>query len=154
MRPKRSTITPSKVSYLEIYQTEIAPYLKKLDVMLKADKPPFTLKETSQALSIPEAEVRNIMNRRQIKRIGRREFLEIMKEGSSSICRLYRREMDLGSPYVYTREEVAYIYELPLEVVCQVCDELGIQKLTAITLPDLFGHVYQDRMGIQAASLS
>jgi len=128
-------------SFLELYQTEIAPQLQSLDIILKSMDEPLTYTEASEALYISESEIKDIIRRLNISVIDQRSFLRIMGEASSPICRLYQRELDIGSPYVYTREDISYIYSLPLEIVNQACEDLGLVKLTAYTLPDLFSHV-------------
>jgi len=138
-------------SFLEVYQNEIAPQLQSLDIILKSMDEPLTYTEASEALYISEAEIKDIMRRLNIDVIDQQSFLRIMSEASSPICRLYQRELDIGSPYVYTREEISYIYSIPLEVVNQACEELGLVKLTAYTLPDLFGRVNMQPAGFYSA---
>jgi len=134
-------------SLLEIYQTEIAPQLQNLDIIIKSMDEPLTCTEASEALYISESETKDIMRRLHIDVIDQRSFLRIMGEASSPICRLYQRELDTGSPYVYTREEIAYIYSIPLDIVNQACEELGMVELTAYTLPDLFSRVNRQPAG-------
>ncbi|MDR1560557.1 MAG: hypothetical protein LBS84_12870 [Clostridiales bacterium] len=134
-------------SFLELYQTEIAPQLQSLDIIIKSMDEPLTVTEAAEALYISEAELQNIMKRLQIDEIDQQSFLRIMTGASSPICRLYQRELDIGSPYVYTREEVSYIYSIPIDIVNQACEELGLFKLTAYTLPDLFSRVNMQPAG-------
>ena len=128
-------------SFLEIYQTEIAPQLQCLDIILKSMDDPLSITEASEALYISEAEILTIMRRFDIDIIDRESFLKIMSKASSPICRLYQRELDTGSPYVYTREDISYIYSIPIDIINNACEELGLVKLTAYTLPDLFSRV-------------
>ncbi|MDR3238993.1 MAG: hypothetical protein LBT44_02755 [Clostridiales bacterium] len=129
-------------SFLEIYQEKIAPQLESLDILFKSMDTPLTIAEASQALYISEQEIKHIMREYGIREIDRGALLCIMENGSSFICRLYQRELHVGSPYVYSREDVSYIYTLPIDAVNHACDELGAKELTAYTLPDLFGHVF------------
>ncbi|MDR1537713.1 MAG: hypothetical protein LBU32_06910 [Clostridiales bacterium] len=131
----------STISFLEIYQTDIAPRLRSLDLLLKSMDGPITAFQTARALGTTEREVKGIVDRLGIKEIDRDAFMKIMGQATSRICRLYQREMNIGSPFVYTREDVAYIYELPIDTVNQACEDLGIKKLTAYTLTDLFSRV-------------
>jgi len=134
-------------SYLEVYQKEIAPQLQCLDIILKSMDEPLTVTEASEALYISEAETKDIMSRFDIDEIDQKSFLKIMTKASSPICRLYQRELDTGSPYVYTRENISYIYSIPIDIVNQACEDLGLVKLTAFTLPDLFSHVSMQPVG-------
>jgi hypothetical protein len=130
-------------TYLEVYETEIAPQLEDLDITLKSMDEPITPAEASKALYISDEELYEIMSRLNINVIDQTAFLKLMKEASSPVCRMYQRELAVGSPYVYSQEDIAYIYELPIEAVNQACDDLGLKQLTAYTLPDLFSCVYQ-----------
>jgi len=134
-------------NFLEVYQTEIAPQLQNLDIILKSMDEPLTYTEASEALYISETEIKDIMRRLSISVIDQQSFLRIMSEASSPICRLYQRELNIGSPYVYTREDISYIYSIPLDIVNQACEDLGLVKLTAYTLPDLFSHVNMQPAG-------
>ena len=134
-------------SYLEVYQTEIAPQLQSLDIILKSMDEPLTITEASEALYISEMEIKDIVRRFGINEIDQQSFLKIMSEASSPICRLYQRELDRGSPYVYTREDISYIYSIPIDIIVQACEDLGLVKLTAYTLPDLFSHVNMQPAG-------
>ena len=134
-------------SFLEIYQNEIAPQLQSLDIILKSMDDPLTYTEASEALYISETEIKDIMRRLKISVIDQQSFIKIMSEASSPICRLYQRELATGSPYVYTREEISYIYSIPLDIINQVCEDLGLVKLTAYTLPDLFCRVNMQPAG-------
>jgi hypothetical protein len=128
-------------SFLEVYLTEIAPQLQTIDIILKSMEEPLSVAEASEALFISEDELKNIMKKLNIVDIDQQSFVKIMGIASSPICKLYQREVDVGSPYVYTREDIAYIYCLPIEAVNQACEDLGFSKLTAYTLPDLFSRV-------------
>jgi hypothetical protein len=128
-------------SYLEIYQAEIAPQLEELDIFIKSMDESVSAAEASAELDISPDETYDIMKKLHIKRIDRPAFLQIMLRASSPVCRLYQRELEIGSPYVYTREEIAYIYDLPLDAINTACEDLGIVELTAYSLPELFGHL-------------
>ena len=138
-------------SFLEVYQTEIAPQLQSLDIILKSMDEPLTCTEASEALYISETEIKEIMRRLQIDFIDQQSFLKIMSEASSPICRLYQRELNIGSPFVYTREDISYIYSIPIDIVNQACEELGLVKLTAYTLPDLFSLVNMQPAGFEVS---
>ena len=134
-------------SFLEVYQREIAPQLQCLDIILKSMDEPLSVTEASEALYISEAETKDIMKRLNITAIDQQSFLKIMSKASSPICRLYQRELAIGSPYVYTREDISYIYSIPIDIINQACEDLGLVKLTAYTLPDLFSRVTMQPVG-------
>ena len=134
-------------SFLEVYQTEIAPQLQCLDIILKSMDEPLSITEASEALYITESEIKDIMKLFDIDVIDQQSFLKIMSGASSPICRLYQRELETGSPYVYTREDISYIYSIPIDIINEACEELGLVKLTAYTLPDLFSRVNMQPVG-------
>jgi len=108
---------------------------------------PLNVIEASEALYISETEIKDIMRHLNISVIDRKAFLKIMNVASSPICRLYQRERDIGSPHVYTQEEISYIYDIPIDTINQACEVLGLIELTAYTLPELFSRVNMRPMG-------
>jgi hypothetical protein len=136
------------ISFLEIYQKEIAPKLKALDILLKSMDEPITAAQAAKALCVSEAEALSAMKSLGVKTVDRKALLDMMEVATSGICRLYQREKRIGSPFVYTREDVAYIYDLPMDAVNQACEELGIIKLTSYTMADMFS-----RLRLQEATL-
>ena len=144
-------LSTNGASFLEVYQNEIAPQLQNLDIILKSMDEPLTYTEASEALYISETEINDIMKRLKINVIDQKSFIMIMSEASSPICRLYQREVAIGSPYVYTREEISYIYSIPLDIINQACEDLGLVELTAYTLPDLFSRVNMQPAGFYCA---
>ncbi|MDR1913764.1 MAG: hypothetical protein LBQ68_04675 [Clostridiales bacterium] len=131
-------------NFLELYLKEISPQIQELDIVIKSigiDEP-LPMVDASTALCITIDELSEIMCRLGISEIDKPAFLRIMKEASSPICRMYQRELEVGLPYIYTPEDIAYIYELPLEDVNQTCERLGLIYITSYTLPDLFCNVH------------
>ncbi|MDR1638603.1 MAG: hypothetical protein LBT59_02805 [Clostridiales bacterium] len=128
-------------SFLELYQSNIAPKIRSLDLLLKTMEEPLDASDVAEALCITEREASLALKRLGVDRADKKALLRVMETASSGICRLYQREMRVGSPYVYTREDVAYIYGLPLGVVNRACEDLGILELTEYTMADLFSRL-------------
>ena len=64
-----------------------------------------------------------------------------MEEGSSNICKIFKRELETGSPFIYTREQFAYIYDFDTGLVNDICAKLNIKELTWQNIPTVFGHL-------------
>ncbi|MDR0999652.1 MAG: hypothetical protein LBL96_02440 [Clostridiales bacterium] len=129
-------------NFLTYYISEIMPRIQSLDITLKSMDEPITMPEAAIALCITLDELRHIMSELGIVTIDKRAMLKLMRYASSPICTMYQRELECGSPFVYTRENIAYIYGLPLDAVNKACDELGMVELTSLTMPELFSALH------------
>jgi hypothetical protein len=129
-------------SFLTYYISEIMPRIQSLDITLKSMDEPISMPEAAMALCITLDELRQIMSELGIVIIDKRAMLKLMRYASSTICTMYQRELECGSPFVYTRENIAYIYGLSLGAVNNACDELGLVELTSLTLPELFSTLH------------
>ena len=123
-------------NFFDLYSNEIAPRLEEIDVLMKSGCVDISL--LAQALSVPRAELRRIMSRNRLERITRKNLHIILSEGSSELCRIYRREVERGSPLVYTRDDISYIYGLDSRRVDEACDRLGVKETTEYFLPQIF----------------
>jgi|GEM_PF-319805 len=126
---------------LEVYQQMIAPKLKEIDVFLKTKESDITVSEAAGLLDESEKNILNIMARLHLTKIDKKSFIKIMINGRSPICGLLRRELDCGSPILYSRKDIAYIYNLDLNKVNEVCDKLHIKEITSYTMPKVFAHI-------------
>lgn len=128
-------------NFWEFYKKEIFPKIQEIDIFLKSIDEPIRIETAAKALSISENEIRNIMKQKNLSEINKPNFILIMENGTSNICQLFKREVECGSPFVYTRENISYIYNLSIETVNTACDSLGIKEATAYTLPLLFSQI-------------
>ena len=128
-------------SYLRTYISRIRPKLQEIDLYIRESGEVLNPARVADVLDISENEVKRIARERNISRISRHNFFDIMAGGSSFICGLYRREVECGSPHVYTRANIAYIYQIDTDRINSVCDALGIHEVTAYTLPDLLAQI-------------
>ena len=128
-------------SYLHTYTSHIAPKLREIDTYIKTSSGTIPIAKTAQLLCLSEDEVATITRDNNITNITRRNFFTIMAKGSSFICGLFRRETERGSPYVYTRADIAYIYMIDPDLLNATCDALGIHEVTDYTLPDLLAEI-------------
>jgi hypothetical protein len=132
------------ISYLEAYSRYIAPRLRAIDLLLKSRARKISLGRAAALLDLPEGEVRAFMAREHLRRLDGGALLRLMGAGSSALCGLYRREVECASPYVYSRDQVAYIYGLKPALVHSICDALRIKEVTAFTLPEILGRCVFD----------
>ena len=127
-----------KGSFLRKYTKEIAPVLQEIDILMKTYERPLSVTQAAAILKLKKKEIRSIMHQCGYKKINKKAFFCIMQNGSSEICRLYQRELKAGLPFTYSKETIAYIYNLDKTAVSTACDQLGIKEATCLTLPRLF----------------
>jgi len=128
-------------NFYDVYCWYISAKLKKIDLFLKTSWRGIGAETTARLLGISSGEVRDIMKDEGIQRIDRTNFYQIMRRGSSDICRYIYREAQLDYPVTYTMEDIAYIYDLNINDVIRASEATGIYEATALTLPCLFYHI-------------
>ena len=128
-------------SYLHTYIAKVVPKLQEIDLYIKSSDDFLNPAHVANLLELSEGEVADIARKSNISRISRRNFFDIMAMGSSFICGLYRREIECGSPHIYTRGDISYIYQIDIEQVNSTCDAMGIHEVTAYTLPYLLAQI-------------
>jgi len=128
-------------NFQELYESMVAPRLAMIDISMKTRQFALTPLETSAMLMISESEVNRLMQERGSDIIDRATFFSIMKAGSSWLCGLYKRECEIGSPYVYTSDDVAYIYGIEEPVVREAFAKAGVSEATQYTLPLVFRQI-------------
>ena len=129
------------VSFLEVYREYIVPKLQEIDIFLKSSEEPLRVEDVAEILNIDGDNLDGIMVDIGISEISRAAFIEIMKRGDSHICRLFRRETEIGSPPTYTHDQIAYIYNLDKNQVKNACKKLKIGEATAFTMPMVFAEI-------------
>ena len=124
------------INFLDTYK-EISSRLKKLDMLAKSEEP-ITIGLLSRVLSVPAWEIFEIMSKHNIKFITKKNLGIIMREASGEICDIYRRELEIGSPLVYTKEDISYIYDLEQREIEDAFRRLGIRETTELFFPLIF----------------
>jgi len=125
-------------SYLEYYIDNIKPAINELDIAIKC-KSRLKNKDIAEILGTSEQEIENIRTECNIKIINQKSLMRIMQKSSSSLCKIFQRELEVGSPFTYTIEQFAYIYDLDKDLVIEVCDELNVSEITWQSMPTVFG---------------
>ena len=128
-------------TFWEEYQLHIGPAIAEIDIFLKTTSYPLDAKRVADVLDLDEEEVSSIMAATSQDEIDKSAFFHIMASGSSRICRLYAKEVEIGSPPTYTASQLSYIYNLDLEDVKNACKKLQIKEATAFTMPLIFANI-------------
>jgi len=131
----------STYTFWEEYQRHIRPMLAEIDIYVKTAEYPLDIEHVAYVLDLDENEVRTIMTTAGRHEIDKRTFFIIMSSGSSRICRLYAKEVEIGSPPTYTASQLSYIYNLDLVDVKNACKKLQIKEATAFTMPLIFANI-------------
>ncbi|NDO47463.1 hypothetical protein [Clostridium sp. MD294] len=125
-------------TFKEEYETQIEPYLKQIDIFLKTKKPPYSISKTSELLHITQSEIKHIMAKENVTIIDQKTFFTIMKNGSSTLCHVFARELYCGIPKYYTAENISYIYNLDISTVLQASQQMGLNKFSPGIIKTLF----------------
>lgn len=128
-------------TYLEQYDTQIAPKLQELDLFLKTMEPPYTIEEVAICLDSSADEIKKILHQMGVLVPTKGVFLYLMQIAKSPICKLLQRELACGMPPVYSIKEIAYIYDLEQEKVSKAANKLGKDKFTKKELFHLFSYI-------------
>ena len=125
-------------TFKEEYETQIEPYLKQIDIFLKTKKPPYSISKTAELLHISQSEIKRIMTKENVTTIDQKTFFTIMKNGSSTLCHIFARELYCGIPQYYTAENISYIYNLDISTVSQASQQMGLNKFSPGIIKTLF----------------
>lgn len=125
-------------TFYDIYIWYITPKLKKIDLVLKTAWRGISHAHAAELLEITDAEVVAIMREEGVESLNKNNFARVMRRGSSEICRYVDREYRRGSPFIYSPEDVAYIYDLDQDDVRQAFEAVGVWEASAQTLPMIF----------------
>lgn len=129
-------------TYLERYDTLIAPKLQELDLFLKTTEPPYAVDDIAICLDSSAEEIQGLLRQLGVGLPTKGVFLYLMQLVKSPICTLLQRELACGMPPTYSIEEIAYIYDLELEKVAEAAKKLGMEHFTKRELPKLFSQIY------------
>lgn len=119
---------------IDIYNNEIAPKIKKIDNFLKTKKD-VCIKDACEMLNIGKIELENILKKLDCDSINSKTILPIMLQGSSFICDIMRKEIERGSPYFYTPDDLSYIYGINCEKIKKAYKFLNLQMVTSNQIP-------------------
>lgn len=128
-------------SYLDIYIGDIVPRIERADLLLKTAEGDIQPSAAAEALEITPYEVRHLMELYHLRHITPSTFPLIMQSGSSRLCRLFARELQIGCTDSYLPVGIAYIYNLDLKAVEAAFRSLGITRATGSMLREIFARI-------------
>ena len=131
----------STYTFLEEFQKYIRPSINEIDLFIKTALFPLAVTDVACVLELDEAEVLSILKKLGLVTIDKSAFFAIMSQADSRICRLYARELEMGSPPIYTAFQISYIYNLDINDVKNACQKLQIKEVTAFTMPLIFSQI-------------
>ena len=128
-------------SYLDIYTGYIVPRIERADILLKTAEGDIQPGVAAEVLEISPWEVRHLMDLYHLRHITAGTFPLIMQGGSSRLCRLFARELQLGCTDSYLPAGIAYIYNLDRKAVEAAFRSLGITSATGSMLREIFARI-------------
>lgn len=133
-------------TFLEYYQRKIQPQIEEIDIFLKSEEPPYNSDIVGDLLEIPSEKWEQILQEEKISFITRGIFFQLMKRGSSPLCGMFRRAVELYLPEAYTPDVIAYIFDLDTDAVRKAARETGQRTFTDKMLPELFSKIMLDEI--------
>ncbi|HOA80914.1 MAG TPA: hypothetical protein PKK61_07615 [Defluviitaleaceae bacterium] len=128
-------------SFLQVYQENIEIKLQQIDLFLKTTPEKLNIENTIDLLDISKEEIQQLMIKYNIDSINPSSFFIIMVLGSSYICGLLRRQLQRGHKEVYSKEDIAYIYQINPEKIDIALDKSQINEITSENLKQLFKYI-------------
>lgn len=128
-------------SFLTIYNNIICPKLKSIDIAIKATYENIDPKTISSILDISQKELSEIIKVKHIHRLCSQDIPTIMLNGSSYICKIFRKTLNVGCPTEYTALEISYIYNIDYALINEACTKLNKYSFKEDELPLLFEHI-------------
>lgn len=130
-------------TYLEYYNTNLSPKLQEIDLLLKTQEDDtIDMDIVSKLLEISNSEIEEIMINNGIIEITKHSFFIIMINGSSDICKLFARELQVNIPDYYSLTDISYIYQLPYESVLEASKQASLKNITSKNINKLFAYIY------------
>ena len=119
---------------IDLYNNKIVPKIKEIDIFLKTSEN-MPIKDVSKMLEISEDEIKSVLLKLNENNLTSQNFINIMLNGSSFICKILKREIECGSPYFYNPKDLSYIYGLDYEKVLTAYKFLNLKTITASQIP-------------------
>ncbi len=129
------------MNFYNTYTNNISPALKSLDILIRSGEDDIEPDEICSILDISRKEMNYIVKEKNIEHISSECIPVIMLNGSSYICRLFRKSLSYTENSVYTPEDIAYIYSIDRGKVINACNKLRITEITEDILPKIFKNI-------------
>lgn len=125
-------------SFFYLYYNEICPTLKSLDIMIKSGHSNVDINELSSLLHITPDEINTILISKHINHISSEIIPTIMLNGSSYICRIFKKSLSYYNCTTYLPKDISYIYNIDKIKVEKAFKALNINEISDVNLPQLF----------------
>lgn len=125
-------------SFFNTYYNEICPTLKELDVIIKANYSDVDINELSSLLGITPREINVILDSKNIDSLSSEIIPTIMLNGSSYICKIFKKSLSYYNNDTYSPHDIAYIYNIDENKVKNACNALHIKEISEANFPQLF----------------
>ncbi len=129
------------MNFYNTYSNEICPALRSLDILIKSSEDNIAPDKICSLLNISHNEINKIVRAKNIKNISSDCIPLIMLNGSSYICKIFRKSLSYTKNSVYSPEDIAYIYSIDTGKVLKACDKLRVTEITEDILPKLFKNI-------------
>jgi len=131
----------SLVSFDKIYSQNIRPKLEEIDIFLKSSPLPYAVNDVADLLAVSPEDTLSAMSRLGISTIDKINFFNLLLILPSYICKLIKRQWKYGTHTEYNAEMIAHIYQINIEKVKLVFDELNIQYINENQLSQIFERI-------------
>ena len=125
-------------SFFNFYYNEISPVLEALDIKIKEHSSYIDIEELSSLLHITPGEINTILDSKHITRLTSDIIPTVMLNGSSYICRIFKKSLNYCSTKTYTAKDISYIYGINKEKTEKAFLSLNITEISDEDLPKLF----------------
>ncbi len=125
-------------NFLNVYNNEICPTLKALDIIIKAHYNNVDINELSSLLHITPNEINTILSSKHINNISSDIIPTIMLNGSSYICKIFKKSLSYYNCTTYSPKDIAYIYNIDKRKVEKAFNALNITEISESNFPQLF----------------
>ena len=141
MRSNKQASRMLRTNYYDFYQQAYAASFMTIDVLLKSMENPLPAAEAAQVLHMTEENVKNIMSQENIALLDKDGLLALMRLGTSSLCRMFQRELLYGAKPVYGPGDIARIYGLDEGHVREISAKMGHSEWPSADVPELLKQI-------------
>lgn len=128
-------------TYLQYYKEEICPKIQALDILLKTETEPYSLKSVSNILNISYNELSEILNNNKFKIITKGILFYLLYELDPKFSTMLIREMQHSNKNLYSIEEISYIYLIEQKYIEDVARIFGKNEFSYDELSLLFAEI-------------
>ena len=125
-------------SFFNLYYNEICPTLKALDIMIKSKYESVDINELSYLLHITPAEINKILEFKHLSKISSEFIPTIMLNGSSYICKIFKKSLSYYNCNSYQPKDISYIYNIDIKKVEEAFKQLNLKEISSVNLSELF----------------